>query len=154
MTDGRTDPPAPLAEAARRAARLAGRLSPRRPRGAALLTQSGRIFAAPEVEDTENVGVGVCAERAVLYQALLAGNRRFRALVLRSARAGQDPGPPCGACLQVLLEFSPGLLIYWGTRAHPQGGIRVRELLPGAFGPDHLKRRIRAGRARRPGKGK
>ncbi len=123
----------PAATACRRSAALGSALH----RGAALLAASGRIHASPEVPNES--GVGACAERVVVWQAVQAGDRRFRALLIRGGPGGsRDGGPPCGACLQVLAEFSPGMRIWWGTKSHPLGGLTVRELLPGAFGNSHL----------------
>jgi cytidine deaminase len=141
-----------LEDAARQACVRSRALGCRHPRGAALLTTAGAVHAAPEVPDTGGCAVGQCAERAALYAALMAGCKRFRLLLLRGGTGRGDAGPPCGPCLQVLAEFAPGLRVFWGTAARPQGGLRVRELLPGAFGPGHLaegSRRPRNGRRRK-----
>jgi cytidine deaminase len=103
-----------------------------------LLTARGEVFSAPEMADGD-AGVGTCAERAALYRAVAEGHRRFRTLLIRSGQNGRGRGgPPCGACLQVLCEFSPGLRVFWGSPAHPEGGWTVRELLPGAFNSGHI----------------
>ena len=126
--------PAALSLATRAACRRAADLSPRAPRGAALLTHAGNIYSGCDLEAPLSTGLALCAERAAVAQAVLAGEKRFLTLVLRSGRKGEsDGGIPCGACLQVLAEFSPGVRILWGTAARPRGGLTARELLPGAF---------------------
>lgn len=126
--------PAELAEHARRACLASRRTTSGLPRGAALLTSRGVIVAAPQTDDPANSGAAVCAERMAIYQAVLAGHRRFRALMIRGGVAGRGKGgPPCGACLQVLAEFSPNTRIWWGTARHPEGGFSVGDLLPDAF---------------------
>jgi cytidine deaminase len=135
-------PPQALEEPLRRACRAAARLSPRLPRGAALLTASGAVLASPEMADPHHAGLSLCAERAVLYRALMAGEKRPRVLLVRRGSAGRgNAGPPCGACLQVLLEFAPDLRVWWGTAARPQGGSPVRSLLPGPFHQGHVSAR-------------
>jgi cytidine deaminase len=111
------------------------------------VTASGRIIAAPEMADPGD-GTGGCAERTAILRAVLARQRRAVELHLAGDAGGRnDAGPPCGRCLQILFEFSPGLRVYWGTPARPEGGWTVRELLPGAFGP----RSLAAAAARRRG---
>lgn len=132
-------PPADLEAPAREACVRSQALGTRPPRGAALLTRSGHIFTAGELEDPPTSNAGACAERAAVFRAVVAGHRRFRSLLLRGGRHGRgDAGPPCGACLQVLMEFSPDLRVWWGTPVRPRGGVKVRQLLPGAFGAAHL----------------
>lgn len=115
-----------------------GVASPSRgPRGAALLAGNGAVFPGTELGGEE--GVALSAERLAIYAAHMAGETRFRHLVLRGgARGGQDAGPPTSATLQVLFELAPELVVHWGTKARPKGGQTVRELLPGAFGSGHL----------------
>jgi cytidine deaminase len=145
-------PPEILEEPARLACRRSSALSPDSPRGAALLTRSGQVFAAPESTDDSGGGVSACAERAAVYQAVMNGRSNFTALLLRGGKQGRgDAGPPCGLCLQVLLEFSPGARVWWGTATRPRGGMTVRELLPGAFGSEHLSNRERPSSRRRRG---
>jgi len=138
--------------AARAAARRSARLGAEVPRGAALVAVSGEVYAAPELPDPGD-GTGGCAERTAVILAVTAGERRFQRLVLRGGRnGGADPGPPCGACLQILLEFSPDLRVHWSSAGAGAEGRTVRELLPGAFAAAQLPaaRRPAGARARRP----
>ena len=76
------------------------------PVGAALRTASGRIYAGCNVENA-SYGLTVCAERVAIWKAVSEGATEFVALAVVT-----EPGsPPCGACRQVLSEFSADLPI-------------------------------------------
>ena len=62
--------------------------------GAALLADSGRVYAGANCESA-SYGAVICAERAALTAAVTAGERRFAALAVA---AGDSPTPPCGIC--------------------------------------------------------
>ena len=70
--------------------------------GASVLTTSGRIFTGCNVENV-SFGLTVCAERAAITSAVANGDSEIAALAVVTE------GPvvfPCGACLQVIQEFS------------------------------------------------
>ena len=127
--NGRMDAAALMAEAV--AARR-GSHSPysRFPVGAAILTESGRVYHGCNVENA-SFGLTCCAERTALFTAVSEGERSFAAIAV-TARSGEG-APPCGACRQVLAEFAPDLWVYWRDQ---RGGIlrkRLGELLPDQF---------------------
>jgi len=97
--------------------------------GAALRTKSGRVFCGCNVENL-SFGLTICAERAAVFAAVAAGERGFEALaVVADSKA---PVTPCGACRQVLAEFSPTLPV---CSANLEGAIfqsSIAELLPRA----------------------
>lgn len=70
--------------------------------GAAILTESGQITPGCNVENA-SYGLCNCAERTAVFTAACAGERT----VIAVAVATEDGGTPCGACRQVLAEFSP-----------------------------------------------
>ena len=70
--------------------------------GAAVLTDDGRLFGGCNVENA-SYGLCNCAERTAIFTAVAAGARRIQAVAV----ATEDGGPPCGACRQVIWEFSP-----------------------------------------------
>lgn len=95
--------------------------------GAALLAADGRIFTGASVENP-SFGLSMCAERVAVGAAAAAGVRSFAAIAV----AGDNPQGliPCGACRQVLAEFSPDLPI---IRCRPDGSyetFNLRELMP------------------------
>jgi cytidine deaminase len=104
--------------------------------GAAVLSGSGKVYAGQNVENA-SYGLSICAERSAIFAMVAAGERSFKAVAI----ATQNPKPvgPCGACRQVLREFSPGdarvlLVTIGGQKAEHT----LAELLPLDFGPQDL----------------
>lgn len=97
--------------------------------GAAVRTKSGRVFTGCNVENL-SFGLTICAERVAVGAAVAAGERDFEALaVVADSKA---PVTPCGACRQVLAEFSTTLPI---CSANLEGEVyesSIAELLPRA----------------------
>lgn len=97
--------------------------------GAALLSESGRIYLGCNVENA-SFGLTICAERNAVFSAVAAGERKFIALVV----TGKDAQVfPCGACRQVLAEFCDDLPIRIVGEDGTQTETNLRELLPHAF---------------------
>lgn len=110
--------PEQLLEEARLAARFAYAPYSSFPVGAALLGAGDRVYRGCNVENA-SFSLTLCAERVALGRAVAEGEREFSALAVFSpARA---PLFPCGACLQVLAEFSPALQVV----VEEAGGPRV-----------------------------
>jgi len=97
--------------------------------GAALETTDGTVFVGSNVENA-SFGLTICAERSAVSTAVSAGARRFRRIVV--ATDSEPPGPPCGACRQVLAEFGLELEV---ESVGPTQSRRwtLQELLPDAF---------------------
>jgi cytidine deaminase len=97
--------------------------------GAALETADGAVFVGSNVENA-SFGLTICAERSAVFSAVSAGARKFRRIVV--ATDSEPPGPPCGACRQVLAEFGSELDV---ESVGPTQSKRwtIRELLPDAF---------------------
>lgn len=98
--------------------------------GAALLTTEGEIFKGVNIENA-SLGLTVCAERVALFAAVAAGYRSFSLLAL--VAEGESEPLPCGACRQVLGEFSRELKVaVAGEKGKPKV-FTLRELLPHPF---------------------
>ena len=74
------------------------------PVGAALRTRSGQMFAGCNVENA-SLGAGICAERSAVLQAVAHGMRPGDLEAVAVYTGDQRLTPPCGMCLQVLVEF-------------------------------------------------
>jgi cytidine deaminase len=98
--------------------------------GAALLGASGRIHVGFNVENI-SYGLSVCAERTALFSALITGEENFVALAV--ATDSPDPVMPCGACRQVLREFSADLPVLVAPRTGAVVRRRLDKLIPEAF---------------------
>ena len=104
------------------------------PVGAAILTEAGNIYTGANVENA-SYPLSMCAERVALFQAVTNGDRQLAVIAVVT----DNGGSPCGACRQVLSEFSLDALV---IMADGEGNIveemKVSELLPAAFTPAHL----------------
>jgi len=96
--------------------------------GSALLTSDGEILIGFSIQ-TPNVASSVCAGKAVVIHALLAGHRDFRAIAI--AGDGADSDYLCGDCRQFLAEF--GLDIDIISEIDSSVTLRLRELFPKVF---------------------
>ncbi len=107
----------------------------RYPVGAAVLTETGRVFAGCNVENA-SYGLSMCAERSAIYHAVTGGHDAITAVAVVGAAA-----KPCGACRQVLLEFSDkDTALYLvdlnaTTRRRTMIKTTVYKMLPMAFDP-------------------
>ena len=101
------------------------------PVGAAALTDDGRIISGCNVENA-SYGLTLCAECSLVSQLHMTGGGK---LVAFSCVDGDgNTLMPCGRCRQLLYEFrAPGMLLLTVS------GIKTMdEVLPDAFGPEHL----------------
>ena len=102
--------------------------------GCALEAADGRVFVGCNVENA-SYGLTICAERAAVCAAVVAGVRQFRRAVVVSD--ADPPAAPCGACRQVLYEFGADLRVD-GVSAASTVSWTIAELLPAAFGKEQL----------------
>ena len=108
--------------------------------GAALLGASGRIYHGCNVENA-SFGLTCCAERTAAFKAVSEGEQEFLAVAV-TARTGHG-APPCGACRQVLAEFSPSMWVYWRDTRGRILKKRLAALLPDLFDfMDHGRKRL------------
>lgn len=71
--------------------------------GAAILTTTDEAFTGCNVENL-SFGLTNCAERVAIGNAIAAGHRTFHRIVVVADT--DTPISPCGACRQVMAEFS------------------------------------------------
>jgi cytidine deaminase len=106
--------------------------------GAAVLA-GGRTFTGCNVENA-SYGLTICAERAAVFAAVAAGERRIEAVAIVTDTA--SPVAPCGACRQVLAEFGPDAIVISATVSGRRTVSTLSHLLPAAFGPSDLEDRL------------
>lgn len=100
--------------------------------GAAVLMEDGEIFVGANVENI-SYGLTNCAERSAIFNAISYGKRKIKAIAI--ATNDDRPIPPCGACRQVIREFSDaGTLIIMVGSTGVYETKTIDELLPFNFG--------------------
>jgi cytidine deaminase len=96
--------------------------------GVAGLVDDGRVLTACNVENA-SYGLTLCAECGLVSALHATGGGRLVAVACVDGKG--RPLVPCGRCRQLLHEHG-GPELLWNERP-------LRELLPDAFGPDHLR---------------
>jgi len=110
--------------------------------GAAVIA-GGDIFTGCNVENA-SYGLTICAERNAIASAVAAGHKKIDALAIFTDT--DAPTTPCGACRQVMAEFTPArdgkasetggteeFRIYVACASGPAVDYALDELLPRAF---------------------
>ena len=124
-----------LVEAARHARQWAYVPYSHYPVGAALLTDSGKIYDGVNVENAA-YPTTICAERVAVFKAVSEGEHGFTAIAIVTSNGGM----PCGSCRQVMSEFNYKMTV---IIANEKGQIiketSLEKLLPDAFLPADLK---------------
>lgn len=97
--------------------------------GAAIESESGRIYSGCNVENA-SYGATMCAERSAIFALASAGERRVKSVCVYAP--GEPMAMPCGMCRQVISEFCRDAAV---LVAGPRGVLRrsFAALLPEAF---------------------
>ncbi|MGI5901681.1 MAG: cytidine deaminase [Desulfitobacteriia bacterium] len=103
--------------------------------GAAVLWDSGLITHGCNVENA-SYGLACCAERNAIFQGVALGERKIVAVAI-AVREGGMPYP-CGACRQVMKEFSDDCDIIISNGVQDPLKTSLGFLLPNSFGPQFL----------------
>ncbi|MEM1052163.1 MAG: cytidine deaminase [Pseudomonadota bacterium] len=140
ITDARTE----LIAAAHEAAKHAYATYSDYQVGAALRFEDGAIITGSNVENA-SYGLTLCAETVAVARAFGEGRRAGLtavAVVGPEDKGDGSPITPCGRCRQMLYELAAlggtDPVIYCVGQEEVRE-VRLSELLPHAFGPDHLK---------------
>ena len=102
--------------------------------GAAIEAADGTVYAGANIENAA-YGITMCAERVALGNAVVAGARGFRRIVIVTGT--ETPTAPCGACRQALSEFGLAVRVE-SVGASARREWTLSELLPDHFGPGDL----------------
>ena len=100
--------------------------------GAAALTGDGRIISGCNVENA-SYGLTLCAECALVGNLHMTGGGLLRAFYC--VDGDRNVLMPCGRCRQLLYEFRAPDMEIMTT----QGIKTMDQVLPDAFGPEHLE---------------
>jgi cytidine deaminase len=104
--------------------------------GAALLGVDGKIYAGCNVENA-SYGLSRCAEQTAIQKMVSEGTRAFTKAVVYTLAS--PPSSPCGACRQIMFEFSENAEVVMVNDKNETRVFTVSELLPAGFGPNDLK---------------
>jgi cytidine deaminase len=104
--------------------------------GAALLGRSGRVYTGCNVENAA-YPLCTCAERTAVVKAVSEGEQEFEAIAVVTSSGAM----PCGACRQILREFSDPegeLRVLVADTAGHVRSYTIADLLPESFTSDQL----------------
>lgn len=106
--------------------------------GAAIRGASGAIYAGCNVENVA-YPQGTCAEAGAIAAMVAGGDTVIDEVVVVADSA--TPTTPCGGCRQKLREFAgPAVRVTMATLEGASMTMTMEQLLPGAFGPEHMDR--------------
>ncbi|MGL4736641.1 MAG: cytidine deaminase [Cellulosilyticaceae bacterium] len=104
--------------------------------GAALLTESGKVYTGCNIENA-SYGATNCAERTAIYKAVSEGETKIKAIAIVSS--GNDVTYPCGICRQVISEFmKDGDLIFEDNKGELHV-ISLKDIFPYSFTQEDLE---------------
>ena len=106
------------------------------PVAALLIDNNGKKHKGVNVENA-SFGLTLCAERNAITTAVTENMKEIKVLVV----TGKTPEPisPCGACRQVIREFSDNdTVIILANKDKKYKITSLEELLPYSFGPEDL----------------
>ena len=103
------------------------------PVGVAGFADDGRMVWGANIENA-SYGLTLCAECSMVSHLFATGGGRLVAVACVDGKG--DPLMPCGRCRQLLYEHGgPDMQLMT-----PEGVLTMREVLPQAYGPEHLGR--------------
>ena len=110
------------------------------PVGAAILTDTGKIFAGCDVDNASHPMTS-CAEANAIGAMVGNGGRKIAAvLVVGGGAEAGELCPPCGGCRQRLYEFSDeNTIVLLADSTAVRETYRLHDLMPRGFGPQQLK---------------
>ncbi|WP_372520809.1 cytidine deaminase [Candidatus Ruminimicrobiellum ovillum] len=104
--------------------------------GAAVLCENNKVFCGTNVENA-SYGLSMCAERVAVFTAVANGCKKIKAIAIYSEKGNVTP---CGACRQVLSEFSKTADVVYNTGKNSFKTVKISSLLPKSFSGKTLKK--------------
>jgi cytidine deaminase len=108
--------------------------------GAAIVTNNDEVYLGCNIENA-SYGLTNCAERTAIFKAVSEGATEIKAIAV----VGDTEGPisPCGACRQVIAEFSnEDTKIYLANLNGDVKETTISEILPGYFSSKDMDKKI------------
>ena len=104
--------------------------------GAAVLCEDNKVFCGTNVENV-SYGLSMCAERVAIFTAVANGCKNIKAIAIYSKKGDVTP---CGACRQVISEFSKTADVVYNTKKDSSKVVKISSLLPKSFDVKTLKK--------------
>ncbi len=99
--------------------------------GAAVVGKNDKIYSGSNVENS-SYGLTICAERNAIFKMVNDGEREISAILIIGDT--EEFLPPCGACRQVISEFSTErTIVYMCNKYGKYKKTTVEELIPFKF---------------------
>ena len=109
--------------------------------GAALLTESGKIYKGCNIENASFTPTN-CAERTAVFKAVSEGERSFKAIAVVGGKINEEVSEyitPCGVCRQVLAEFCGEDFIIISAKSETDYKVyTLKDLFPGSFSKESV----------------
>ncbi|MCM3666059.1 cytidine deaminase [Mesobacillus subterraneus] len=108
--------------------------------GAAIVMNNDEVYLGCNIENA-SYGLTNCAERTAIFKAVSEGATEIKAIAV----VGDTEGPisPCGACRQVIAEFSnDDTKIYLANLNGDVMETTISEILPGYFSSKDMDKKI------------
>jgi cytidine deaminase len=102
------------------------------PVGAAIMTESGDLFTGCNVENI-SYGLSNCAERTAIFKMISEKGSKEKIKAIAVTSQADIPCTPCGACRQVIQEFSTSNTVVISKGQDGYVVQSIEEQLPGAF---------------------
>ena len=103
--------------------------------GAAVLCEDDKVFCGTNIENA-SYGLSMCAERVAVFSAIANGAKKIKAVAIYTSKGNTTP---CGACRQVILEFSDNADIVYNTKNNKIKIEKLSSLLPKSFNKKSVK---------------
>ncbi len=103
--------------------------------GAAVLCENDKVFCGTNIENA-SYGLSMCAERVAIFSAIANGAKKIKAVAIYTSTGNTTP---CGACRQVIAEFSNNVDIIYNAKNNKIKIEKLSSLLPKSFNKKSIK---------------
>ncbi|GKT13986.1 Cytidine deaminase, homotetrameric like protein [Aduncisulcus paluster] len=99
--------------------------------GACVETETGDLYDGCNIENA-SFGLSICAERTAVFSAVAHGMKKIKTIAIVADTKG--PVSPCGACRQVIAEFSDdSTVVILGNMEGTTAIMSIKDILPYGF---------------------